>query len=64
MDLSLKDREDMLWTQYAASGTLPAVPDMAKPIDTQSAHQLLAGDYNAISEAFARGGLYERTECC
>lgn len=62
MDLSLKDREDMLWTQYAASGTLPAVPDMANPIDTQSAHQLLAGDYNQLQKLLYGESLARKSE--
>ena len=59
MNDDINAREASLWSQYASSGVLPAVPSFATSSAIASAHTLLAGEYNRLQmllygEALAR----------
>ena len=59
MNDDINAREASLWSQYASSGVLPAVPSFATSSAIASAHTILAGEYNRLQmllygEALAR----------
>lgn len=63
----LKKREDALWSEFANTGVMPAVPVLNDQSEVQRARTILEGDYNQLQkvldgEALARMGLLSAVE--